>query len=264
MTHVFFEAEFEKFTFNFSSAEKTGFQTLIEDLAKAPQPEDALANGVLSPPKDDDKKIAIEAHELDLDFDHNFPRPDTPELAPANISPSPVRYPETLCTIIQICEIEGKGLGIVAAKDIPQGTFLLVETPIFVLLKSQTDAAIEATVDALSPENKEKFFSLSAYMSEEGESLKCRIMDCNAFSIMDETTSGVFETASRINHSCVPNSQYGWRDSIGRLVVWNRFKLLEGEEVTIDYGHRKNSLWSNYGFECTCGRCTDGESEDEK
>ncbi|KAF8860051.1 SET domain-containing protein, partial [Acephala macrosclerotiorum] len=171
----------------------------------------------------------------------------------------PVRYPETLGTLVQICEVEGKGLGMIAAKDIPPGTFLLVETPIFVLLKSQTDTAIEAAVDALSPETKRKYFELSAYMGEEGESLKARIMDCNAFSIMDETASGVFETASRINHSCVPNSQYGWRESIGRLVVWNRFKLLEGEEVTIDYGHGKKSLRENYGFECTCGGCTDGE-----
>lgn len=240
-----------------------GFQTPTGDLVKEPQPKNEAAANPSSQPKDKDEKIANEARELNLNFNHHFPRPVTPELAPENLTSLPVRYPETLGTLVEICEVEGKGLGMIAARDIAPGTFLLAEIPILVVQKAETDAAIDAKVDALSSENKGKFFALSAYMDEEGESLKFRIMDCNAFSIMDETASGIFETASRINHSCVPNSQYGWRESIGRLVVWNRFKLLKGEEVTIDYGHGKKRLRENYGFECTCGGCTDSDSEDE-
>lgn len=44
-------------------------------------------------------------------------------------------------------------------------------------------------------------------------------------------------------------------------MFWNRFPLMEGEEVTIDYGHTKEELWLSYGFVCECGGCT--ESDDE-
>lgn len=34
-------------------------------------------------------------------------------------------------------------------------------------------------------------------------------------------------------------------------------KVLEGEEVCIDYGHTKGRLLKYYGFECACGGCTE-------
>ncbi|KAE8451346.1 hypothetical protein EG329_003975 [Mollisiaceae sp. DMI_Dod_QoI] len=215
------------------------------------------------PEEDSDKESSIDIQDITFDFDHNYPSPETPEPAPAHLSPTPVRYPETLGTLIEIRESEGRGLGMFALKDILPGTCLLVETPLLILHKVETDAAIEGIVDALSQEKKQIFMSLSRHIGDESESLVARIMDCNSFSIMDGKASGVFETASRINHCCVPNSEYGWRESIKRLVVWNRFKLLEGEEVTIDYGHGKKSLRENYGFDCDCGVCTDPELENE-
>ncbi len=78
---------------------------------------------------------------------------------------------------------------------------------------------------------------------------------------MDDLATGVFETASRINHSCVPNSHYLWKDGIGRMIFWNRFKLLEGEEITVDYGHKKAYLKKIYGFDCMCGGCTESGSD---
>lgn len=32
---------------------------------------------------------------------------------------------------------------------------------------------------------------------------------------------------------------------------------MEGEEVTVDYGHKKGQLKRIYGFECQCGGCTE-------
>ena len=40
-------------------------------------------------------------------------------------------------------------------------------------------------------------------------------------------------------------------------MFYNRFTLLEGEEVTVDYGHKKGALLRMYGFECQCGGCTE-------
>jgi hypothetical protein len=36
---------------------------------------------------------------------------------------------------------------------------------------------------------------------------------------------------------------------------------MEGEEVTINYGHKKEGLKRFYGFECMCGGCVEEHSE---
>jgi hypothetical protein len=200
---------------------------------------------------------------FDLDALHNVLEPKSPKPAPADLSHIPTRYPETLGTLVEIRESEGKGLGMFAMKDILPGTFLLCEIPLLVMVKTDT---IHSLTKTLSLEGKKKLMSLSAFNNEETalseEEHLAIIENCNSFEMI-EGKSGFFETASRINHSCVPNSSYRWRESIGRLAVWNRFKLLEGEEVSIDYGHGRRVLRSNYGFECDCGGCSEVELESD-
>jgi hypothetical protein len=112
---------------------------------------------------------------------------------------------------------------------------------------------LDATIAALSSTHRKSFMSLSHYSRNSNESIHRSIVYSNGYSIMEDMATGVFETASRINHSCVPNSSYVWKDKIGRMVFWNQSKLLEGEEVTVDYGHKKAQLKRIYGFECQCG-----------
>jgi SET domain-containing protein len=171
----------------------------------------------------------------------------------------PLRYPDTLGTLIEIRDSELKGLGVFALHDIPAGTILLCEKPLVKLIDTGTRAdPLDAAVNALSPLERASFHSLHAFSRNKYESLNRSIVYSNGYSISNDLATGVFETASRINHSCVPNSHYQWKESLGRMVFWNRFKLLEGEEVTVDYGHKKSYLAKIYGFECSCGGCTDG------
>ncbi|KAG4422440.1 hypothetical protein IFR04_004464 [Cadophora malorum] len=194
-------------------------------------------------------------------MEHHVYAPPTPSPAPATLSPVPSRDPDTLGSLIEVRESENKGLGVFALCDIPPQTILLCESPLVTL---QDDGArvdpLDTTVNALSPEKNKVFFSLSSYSRNKNESLSRSIIYSNGYSIMNDLATGLFETASRINHSCVPNSQYTWKESIGKIMFWNRFKLLAGEEVTVDYGHKKKYLKRIYGFDCTCGGCTDSGS----
>jgi hypothetical protein len=184
--------------------------------------------------------------------------PGTPKLPPPVLTPIPLRYPDTLGTLIEIRASEGKGYGVFALSDIPPGTVLLSETPLVTLIDTGTRAdPLDAAVDALSSEKKRSYRSLHSFSRNASESLNRSILYSNGYSVMNDLATGVFETASRINHSCVPNSQYVWKEGSGRMVFWSRFKLLEGEEVTVDYGHKKKYLARIYGFECACGGCTD-------
>ena len=79
--------------------------------------------GILS--EDDDAAIANDCeYTSELDLLHNFPEPKSPKPAPAYLVPIPSRYPETLGTLVEVRESEGKGLGMFAMRDIFPGTFL--------------------------------------------------------------------------------------------------------------------------------------------
>jgi hypothetical protein len=193
---------------------------------------------------------------------HSITPPSTPSPPPASLSPIPLRYPDTLNTLIGIRSSESKGLGVFALRDIMPGTILLCEAPLVTLIDTGSRAdPLDAAVNSLSLSKKKSFLSLHSFSRNKNESLSRSIVYSNGYSIMNDLATGVFETASRINHSCVPNSSYSWKEGIGRMVWWNRFKLLEGEEVTVDYGHKKKYLEKIYGFECCCGGCTDSGSD---
>jgi len=187
-------------------------------------------------------------------------KPQTSELPVSAIHD--LRCPDTLGTAIEVRNTEAKGLGVFALRDIEPRTVLLCEAPIVTLIDTGSRAdPLDLVVDALSPERKASFLSLHAYSRNKSESLNRSIVYSNGYSIHNDLATGVFETASRINHSCVPNSQYVWKGHIGRMIFWNHRKLLAGEEVTVDYGHKRNYLKKIYGFECMCGGCKDSGSD---
>ncbi|KAK0117941.1 hypothetical protein ONS95_012253 [Cadophora gregata] len=212
---------------------------------------DALANA-----------LAMSLNPAPSCFEHHVSSPPTPLRTDATVFPAAVRDPDTLGTLVEIRDSEEKGLGVFALCDIPPRTILLCESPLITL---QDDGArvdpLDTTVNALSPEKKKIFFSLYSYSRNKNESLSRSIVYSNGYAIKNDLATGLFETASRINHSCVPNSKYTWKESIGKIVFWNRFKLLAGEEVTVDYGHKKTYLKRIYGFDCACGGCTDSGSD---
>lgn len=210
----------------------------------------------------EDLEITLPLSEMSI-LHNTPPRPKTPELPPASLSPLPLRYPDTLHTLVEIRDTELKGLGVFALRDIQPGTILLSEAPLVTLIDTGSRAdPLDFAVNALSPEKKASFLSLHSFSRNRNESLSRSIVYSNGYAIMNDLGTGVFETASRINHSCVPNSQYLWKESIGRMLFWNDVKLMEGEEVTVDYGHKPKYLAKIYGFVCACGGCTDYGSDE--
>lgn len=167
------------------------------------------------------------------------------------------RSPETVGTLIKVHRSEGKGYGIFALKDIPVGSIILSEAPLVNLVDDGARVdPLDGLVDGLPPALKKAYQSLHSYRQRGSESLNRTILYSNGFAV-GKVATGVFEIASRFNHSCVPNSEFDWHEELGRMVYKNRYPLMEGEEVTIDYGHKKGHLKKFYGFECNCGGCTE-------
>jgi hypothetical protein len=174
---------------------------------------------------------------------------------------APLRYPETLGKVIEIRSTPTSGLGIFALHSIPPNTLLLSETPLLILLDSGTRTdPLPGMVKSLSPARKKAYLSLYSYRYKPHESIYRSILYSNGFGV-GKTATGVFETASRFNHSCVPNARFGWDEERGRMVYVSRRKIQRGEEITVDYGMSKTGLKRYYGFECGCERCR-GEDAD--
>jgi len=84
--------------------------------------------------------------------------------------------------------------------------------------------------------------------------------------------AGVFQIASRFNHSCVPNAHFSWNERLGggegRMTVHVVKDVKEGEEITLSYcdPYYDPALrgWElqHYGFVCDCAACGDSGVEE--
>lgn len=193
------------------------------------------------------------------------------ETSPVEVSPITTSFPGAIPAhpVYEVLQSEGKGFGVFATRDILPGEVILSEAPLLTMTESGARAdPLKAAVAALSPAKRKAYFALASHQSHPSESPDRSIMYTNGFGINPHTTA-IFEIASRINHSCVENTVYEWvpdkaQAHGGRMVYTAYRKLLEGEEVTIDYGHSVKALKRIYGFECDCGGCTDSEEDDKQ
>ncbi|KAI6779913.1 SET domain-containing protein-like protein [Emericellopsis cladophorae] len=74
--------------------------------------------------------------------------------------------------------------------------------------------------------------------------------------------AGLFPLASRINHSCVPNTVHSWDEERGELRTHVIRDIQDGEEITsyypssvAEYALRQGHFWKFHGFRCACTLC---------
>jgi len=92
------------------------------------------------------------------------------------------------------------------------------------------------------------------------------IFDTNAFMLVNDDSIwerlGICLPATRMNHSCLPNSFHYWNEKLGQHVVHVIKDVSAGEELTIAYVQpvqartaRRGQLRAKYGFDCGCAAC---------
>ena len=170
----------------------------------------------------------------------------------------------------RVSNVEGKGAGWIATKNIQRGELIWTESPIlnpmghFAFL-----GAINKAVNDLSKKNQKLFESL--YDPEDGgeEAMKnVRIWNTNA------TGWGIYVTASRLNHSCQPNVIWSSDDDNPphRLEVRALRDVSLGEELTVSYikmsdllpKEKRQQKLSQWGFVCCCTLCSLEEMQVKK
>jgi hypothetical protein len=169
--------------------------------------------------------------------------------------------------LYDIRPVPTKGQGCIAVSKIAKGIRILQEAPLFLMPYSVKDKAmaerfvIEA-VKRLTQEQQRSFLSLQN--SKKGQcSPFLGIAETNGIPI-HEDAGGLFLEASRINHSCRPNTEHLWNTDLKCLTIHAMEDIEIGSEITISYMSgdslvyqaRQRYLAEEFSFTCTCQLCS--------
>ncbi|KAG6917993.1 hypothetical protein DXG01_017003 [Tephrocybe rancida] len=194
------------------------------------------------------------------------------------------------------------GMGMFATKDLVPNDLIVAERPLLVypplltiseqLLSSytpaqaiqvhlaQTEEYLKIIVDRMVPERRAAYLELHNCHTEDGSGPIMGIARTNGIDLkipisagVNESekdllrAAGVYDTISRINHSCTPNASWNFDLASFSLSVRAVRPIKAGEEIFISYceiavpkAERQASL-RPYGFQCTCTACTDPGSD---
>ncbi|GAA5851351.1 hypothetical protein JCM5353_008960 [Sporobolomyces roseus] len=163
---------------------------------------------------------------------------------------------------LEVKEIEGKGMGVVATRDIKARELILKETPLFIWDHAKGTSGLEASVNALPDLKKTAYYSHFAADPHKKLSKAAAIFQTNCLPLIGNV-KGVFDIGCRFNHSCRPNCSNQWdEEQEVRWFIANR-DIRKGEEICITYTDLKEAKMSrslalhvSFGFICTCGVCS--------
>ena len=133
---------------------------------------------------------------------------------------------EKVENLYKVVEIDGKGLGCVALKDIEIGTLILKEKPQCIsnnlpLTPDQASDSVIQSFESMSKRDQDEYLKLyNAHAGRPGFSNVYGIYKTNAF------TNGIGIKASRFNHSCCPNALIHWNEKDGAVEIraWSKIK----------------------------------------
>lgn len=188
---------------------------------------------------------------------------------------------ETCCFVSR--QIDGKGIGVVAIRDIQMGDLIISEEPLLIIpwwvratvnprkpKITELDEILCQFVDQLSEEKRQIFMSLSDCKVDENEEEKTElgIWRTNNFALgrtHSKCSNGIFPTIARFNHSCIPSAEFGWNEKTGRQEIRAIRIIKAQEEISLcyftsqwqleDVDVRRQYLQESYGFYCACQAC---------
>lgn len=172
----------------------------------------------------------------------------------------------------EVQPIEGKGLGVVAMRNISQGEMILEDQPMLAIpckdLDRLTDRDVEEMVKAL-PQQKQDFFwkLFDAEIFGDKRSAKSRVLT-NSYPVEDASGHecfGVFNSIARFNHSCVPNVHNSWDIETQSETLYASRDIFEGQELCTSYlkpkdlyrsSQERRQLLQRLKFRCNCEACS--------
>ncbi|KAG6166335.1 hypothetical protein E4U23_003603 [Claviceps purpurea] len=169
-------------------------------------------------------------------------------------------------------DIPGKGKGLVATRNIPKGTRILCEEPLFTIpivpdFHRERFKLISLQVALLSDDQRDAFLSMhNIYHPRDPVDGYVGIFETNSLPAGESQTTktrGIYLEACRLNHDCQNNAVHSWNTSIERITVHAIRDINAGEEITVPYVEflrnresRQSALKDSFQFTCVCSLCS--------
>ena len=149
----------------------------------------------------------------------------------------------------------------ISTRRIRRGQRILSEAPLIRQSRFAEDKVTMSQYHKLSDDQKQQVLALHNVRPHWGPVMG--VLWTNAIPLRGtEHDVGLFATASRINHACLPNTVPSWNNNLGRLAIHAARDIEEGEEITsmyMDkltcYDERQRYVRELLGFNCTCRLC---------
>ena len=163
----------------------------------------------------------------------------------------------------RLATISGKGIGVVATRDILRGTLLIAELPLIAAPYDASIEELERQYISLSVEQQATFISLH---NAHPELAQVRgIFQTNTISVdsSPDAMSFVLPTISRFNHSCRPTAMFSYQEPYEK--VYALVDIPQGAEICVGYGgsaqsavfeERQQYYHRVFGFWCDCSACS--------
>jgi len=166
--------------------------------------------------------------------------------------------------------VPGKGLGLVATRNINQGEVILSEDPLLFINNDDNEIlkSLNSQFENLSAENKKKVICLCDPDPEGEEDQKIRrIFTVNRIQANHANGSALYPTIPRINHSCSPSVVWSWKNgNTRRKEVRALHSIKEGEELCSNYiddvetnyntKDARQACLAKWNFVCSCPVCS--------
>ncbi|KAI0166925.1 SET domain-containing protein [Hypoxylon sp. FL1284] len=173
-------------------------------------------------------------------------------------------------------ELEGKGIGLVTTRTIRAGELVMARTPgimvnehaIKVLGRKAMSELLVRAVDDLPQQHRAALLSLSSHSRAiDAGDLIFKILETNSFrtGYHDGVNPfySLFAEVSRANHDCKPSCTYYFDHNNFFQKVLSVRDIAVGEELSIAYydplqthAARQEKLQKEWGFKCSCERCS--------
>ena len=184
----------------------------------------------------------------------------------------------TCSSLVEVKAIAGSGLGLFARQACEVGACLVREKPLFVNRSSGWASAstqeeaesmafqqASAQIPLLPATLKAAVMDLAdVHSSPDGSKTPAGIARTNMIPLAGTGDGALFALSARINHSCLPNARWCWREDKGCLHIFAMRPLKPGEQITVAYSKRYarrtarlKLLQEQFRFVCTCSLCSE-------
>jgi hypothetical protein len=155
----------------------------------------------------------------------------------------------------------GEGLGSFSTANIPVGTLILSEIPLFTIREPRVDADVVTAFSQLSLLEQKNYLTLHAVGGTESQ-VSAHVIDIfNSNAWKTGPGTSILLKAARFNHSCVPNATLTWNSRLSCVTVYAIVPIPVDSQIYLCYVSpyqtrvSRSSKLAVYGFVCSCASC---------